>query len=340
MRKVTDMFPARTVFAIALAVLVTACGKPGDTQEPKEVVRALSGAEETELRSMAEGVFAVLPDVMPGHEGTTAEMIALGKSLYFDKRLSVNDKQSCNTCHDVSNGAAGVDNVVTSEGALGGRGTRNSPTVFNAGFHAMQFWDGRAADLIEQAKGPICNPAEMAMPEPAAVEAKLKKTAEYPGLFAEAFPEQPSPVTFDNVAKAIAAFERTLIAPSRFDKWITGDTAALTMSERRGMHTFINTGCISCHNGPLFGGNGLQKLGNVQPYATSDPGRYNVTKDPADSLMFKVPSLRLAARTKPYFHDGSVPTLSKAIELMGWHQLGKKLSNQDVAEIETFLKAL
>lgn len=324
----------------AFCSILASCGKPGDTQEPKEAVRALSAAEETELRSMAEGVFAVLPDVMPGHEGTTDAMIALGKSLYFDTRLSVNDKQSCNSCHNVSDGAAGVDNEVTSEGALGGRGTRNSPTVFNAGFHAMQFWDGRAEDLVAQAKGPICNPGEMAMPSPEAVEAKLKKTKEYPALFAEAYPTEPSPITFDNVAKAIAAFERTLIAPSRFDKWITGDTSALTMAERRGMHTFINTGCISCHNGALFGGNGLQKLGNVQPYSSSDPGRYLVTKDPADSMMFKVPSLRLVSRTKPYFHDGSVPSMSKAIELMGWHQLGKKLSTTEVAEIETFLKAL
>lgn len=324
----------------ATAALLIGCGKPGDTQEPKSDVRALSAAEETELRSMAEGVFAVLPDVIPGHEGTTDAMIALGKSLYFDKRLSVNDKQSCNTCHNASEGAAGVDNEITSEGALGGRGSRNSPTVMNAGFHSMQFWDGRADDLIAQAKGPICNPAEMAMPSPEAVEAKLKKTQEYPGMFAAAFPTDKTPLTFDNLAKSIAAFERTLIVKSRFDKWIVGDTTALTMAERRGMHTFINTGCISCHNGALFGGNGLQKLGNIQPYPTSDPGRYLVTKDPADSLMFKVPSLRLVSRTQPYFHDGTVPTLSRAIELMGWHQLGKKLTKTDVAEIETFLKAL
>lgn len=323
-----------------LCAFVVSCGKPGDTQEPKDAVRALSASEEAELRSMAEGVFAVLPDVMPGHDGTTEAQIALGKSLYFDTRLSVNDKQSCNTCHNVNDGAAGVDNEITSEGALGGRGARNSPTVFNAGFHAMQFWDGRAEDLVAQAKGPICNPAEMAMPSPAAVEAKLKNTREYPALFAAAYPAEKAPLTFDNVAKSIAAFERTLIAKSRFDKWITGDTTALTMAERRGMHTFINTGCISCHNGALFGGNGLQKLGNVQSYASSDPGRFQVTKDPADSLMFKVPSLRLVSRTHPYFHDGSVPTMAKAIELMGWHQLGKKLSSSDVAEIETFLKTL
>lgn len=331
----------RYTAAIALSTaLIVSCGKPGATQEPKAPVRALTSIEEAELRSLAEGVFAVLPDVMPGHDGTTEAMVALGKALYFDTRLSINDKQSCNTCHNINNGAAGVDNEITSEGALGGRGTRNSPTVFNAGFHAMQFWDGRADDLIAQAKGPICNPAEMAMPSPAAVEAKLKSTKEYPALFAAAYPSESSPVTFDNVAKSIAAFERTLIATSRFDNWIVGDTAALTMAERRGMHTFINTGCISCHNGALFGGNGLQKLGNVQPYASKDAGRFLVTKDPADSMMFKVPSLRLVSRTKPYFHDGTVPTLTQAIELMGWHQLGKKLSATDVAEIETFLKAL
>ncbi|MBK7577612.1 MAG: c-type cytochrome [Ignavibacteria bacterium] len=335
------MKPIRFIQTAAFVLILVGCGQQQKTSEaPLKEVPPLTAQEERDLLEQATGIFGALPDVMPGAEGDTPEQIALGKKLYFDTRLSVNNTQSCNTCHNVNEGAAGVDNEVTSAGADKVRGARNSPTVFNAGYHFVQFWDGRADDLKAQAKGPITNPVEMGMPSAKAVEEKIRSIDEYTPLFAAAFPRARKAVSYDNLAHAIAAFERTLRAPSRFDDYVLGASAKLTNEEKRGLKTFIESGCITCHNGPLFGGSMYQKLGLVNPYDTRDAGRFGVTKDPSDSLMFKVPSLRLISKTHPYFHDGSVPTLSRAIELMGWHQLGKKLTADDIASIEAFLKAL
>jgi cytochrome c peroxidase len=300
----------------------------------------MTAAEDSALREQAAGLFGALPEAMPGAEADSPELVGLGKALYSDVRLSANDKQSCNTCHAVNDGGNGVDNEPTSEGAFGKRGARNTPTVFNAGFHFVQFWDGRAEDLVAQAKGPILNPIEMGMPSAREVETKLRGIDEYRAMFAAAFPKASQPITYHNVATAIAAFERTLRRDSRYDAWVGGKQDALTTDEKRGLATFIESGCIACHNGPLFGGSMYQKLGLVNPYDSKDAGRFEVTKDPADSMMFKVPSLRLVAATHPYFHDGSVKTLNEAITLMGWHQIGKKLSDAEIASIATFLKAL
>lgn len=331
------------ILSLLLLAFLTSCSgtqQEPATQQQADTVKPLSATEQQDLYDEATSFFPALDATMPGAESDTKELVALGDQLYHDVRLSVNDKQSCNTCHNVDNGGAGVDNEPTSEGALGKRGARNSPTVLNAGFHFVQFWDGRAADLVEQAKGPILNPIEMGMPSAKAVEDKLAAIPEYKTAFATNFPKAKKAVTYDHVARAIAAFERTLVAPSRYDLWAKGDAKALTPAELRGMQTFINTGCIACHNGTTFGAGMYQKLGLVHAYATKDAGRFEVTKDPSDSLMFKVPSLRNVAATAPYFHDGSVKTLKEAITLMAWHQIGKKLKDAEVASIETFLKAL
>jgi cytochrome c peroxidase len=302
--------------------------------------KPLTPQEEKDLHDQAMALFGVLPDVMPGGESDGPELVALGEKLYHDVRLSVNDQQSCNTCHRLDEGRAGVDNEPTSAGALGERGDRNSPTVLNAGFHFAQFWDGRAGDLLEQAKGPILNPIEMGMPSADAVVAKLRAIPEYRDLFAKAFPKTTKPITYDNVAGAIAAFERTLVSRSRYDDWIGGDHDALSPREKRGLTTFIHTGCIACHMKATFGGTSFQQLGAVNEFITTDPGRFLVTKDPMDSMMFKVPSLRNVTRTAPYFHNGSVPTLEKAIELMAWHQLGKKVTPEEIDLIVAFLASL
>jgi len=165
----------------------------------------------------ANRIFSPLPGAMPGSENDTPERIALGKKLYFEKRLSVNDKQSCASCHRLEDGFAGVDNLPVSPGAKGELGTRNSPTVLNAGWQDSQFWDGRAEDLVEQAKGPILNPIEMGMPDEQSVEEKIRGIAEYRNAFTSAFPGDEPAITYQNIAEAIAAFERTLITPSRFD---------------------------------------------------------------------------------------------------------------------------
>lgn len=294
-----------------------------------------------QLQQQAKAMFGVLPSSMPGSEGDSKAMIALGKKLYMDKRLSVNNSQSCNTCHQVAKQEGGVDNTQFSPGAIEGKfGGRNAPTVWNAGFQLAQFWDGREPDLKAQAKGPILNPVEMAMPSEQAVVKKLSAIQDYKVSFKQAF-KQDNAITYDNLAHAIGAFERTLITNDRFDQYMKGDTQALTAKEQAGLKAFINTGCASCHNGPTLGGNMYQKMGLVNAYDNqADQGRYDLTKNPADKMYFKVPMLRDVARTAPYFHDGSVASLEQAVNKMAWLQLGVKLDAATNSDIVAFLTAL
>lgn len=267
-----------------------------------------------------------------------AALIALGKKLYLDPKLSVNDTISCNSCHQLNN--FGVDSQPTSPGHEGKRGGRNSPTTFNAALHIAQFWDGRAKDVEEQALGPILNPIEMGMPSEAAVVDKLKKIDEYKAMFAEAFKDEKDPIQYKNVGKAIGAFERTLITPSRFDDFLKGDENALNDAEKRGLQKFVHMGCANCHNGVAIGGNSYKKIGLVEEYKTSDVGRFAVTGLETDKKVFKVPSLRNITKTAPYFHDGSVKTLDEAIEEMAEHQLGRKVGPGFVEDVKAFLGAL
>ena len=284
--------------------------------------------------------FAPLPKEAPNPANPlNPDKIALGRQLYFDKRLSKNHDVACATCHDLSKW--GVDGKPVSTGHRGQKGTRNAPTVYNAALHIAQFWDGRAKDVEEQAKGPILNPVEMAMPNEERVVATVKSIPQYVELFRKAFPGEKDPVTYDNIAKAIGAFERTLLLRSRWDAFLEGDDKALSPAEKAGLATFVQTGCTTCHNGALVGGKAFQKLGLVKPWPDRrDRGRYEVTKKPEDDMVFKVPSLRNVAKTGPYFHDGRVATLKEAIRLMARHQLGKELTDEQVDSIETFLQAL
>lgn len=323
---------------VAGSVFATSCSQQ-DNQPAAENPGIDSAA--VQLAEQGNSIFGILPASMPGSENDTKDLQELGRKLYFETRLSVNNTQSCNSCHNIEGTMAGVDNLPTSPGALGKNGTRNSPTVLNAGFHTAQFWDGRAADLAEQAKGPVLNPVEMAIASEKDVVKMLKSDAEYPGMFAKAFPADKDPMTFDNVANAIAAFERTLVTPSRFDDFLAGDHAALTAQERKGMQTFVETGCITCHIGPLVGGSMFQKMGLVKPYAnTVDKGKYDITKEESDMYVFKVPSLRNAALTAPYFHDGAVTSLEEAIKVMADIQLGRQLTDEQTKDIAAFIGAL
>lgn len=267
-----------------------------------------------------------------------AKLISLGKKLYMDPRLSVNNKISCNSCHRMDK--FGVDNEATSPGHDGRRGDRNSPSSFNAALHVAQFWDGRSKDVEAQALGPILNPIEMGMPDEASVVKKLKAIAEYNSAFKAAFPGKKDPLTYNNIGVAIGAFERTLITPSRFDKFLKGNVKILTNIEKRGLKKFMEIGCTSCHSGATVGGNDYQKVGLIHEYKTEDLGRYNVTKDEDDKHVFKVPSLRNVAETWPYFHDGKVKTLDEAIRLMAWHQLGEKVDQAFINDVKAFLKTL
>ena len=298
-------------------------------------------ADADRLISRANRIFSPLPDSMPGSENDTPERVALGKQLYFENRLSINDTQSCASCHILDNGAAGVDNLPVSPGAKGELGTRNSPTVLNAGWQDSQFWDGRAEDLVEQAKGPILNPVEMAMPDEQAVEKKIRGIAEYQAAFAAAFPGEEPSISYQNIAEAIAAFERTLITPGRFDDFMNGDADALSEAELRGLKTFIKVDCKSCHDGMLVGGETYEPLGKENPYENqSDLGIYTLSKDESDRMVFKVAALRNVALTAPYFHDGKINTLDEAVRKMGKLQLDEELTDQQVSDITGFLKAL
>ncbi len=285
-------------------------------------------------------IFAPLAGEVTAATGpATPAQVALGQMLYFEKRLSKNQDLSCNSCHMLDRG--GVDGSARSSGHKGQLGGRNAPTVFNAAAHLAQFWDGRAKDVEEQAKGPILNPIEMAMPSAEAVVAVLVSMPEYVAAFQAAFPGQADPVTYDNLGKAIGAFERQLTTPGRWDAYLKGDDKALTDEEKAGLALFLDTGCMACHNGAALGGGSYQKLGAVKPWPNlKDNGRYDATKDEADKFKFKVPSLRNIAQTGPYFHDGSVQTLEEAVKLMATHQLGRDLDDAKVKSLVTWLKAL
>jgi cytochrome c peroxidase len=216
------------------------------------------------LEEQARGLFKPLPKRFESKGNpVTAEKVELGKLLFFDVRLSKNHDVSCNSCHDLAR--YGVDGQPFSTGHKKQLGGRNSPSVYNAGDHLAQFWDGRAASLEDQAKGPVLNPVEMAMPNGDAVVATVASVPGYAPLFAKAFPGLAQPITFDNVAKAIGAFERTLVTPSRFDRYLSGDDAALSAPEKAGLQTFISAGCTACHNGEGVGGSMFQRLGLVEP---------------------------------------------------------------------------
>jgi cytochrome c peroxidase len=269
----------------------------------------------------------------------TPEKIALGRMLYFDPRLSKAQDLSCASCHDLTRGGADVERF--SKGHQGKLGGRNAPTVFNAAGQIAQFWDGRAETVEEQAKGPVLNPVEMAMPDPAYVTTVLHSIPGYVTAFAQAFPGEHEPITYDNFGRAIGAFERGLVTPTQFDALLAGKDDALDPAERAGLALFMHTGCTACHRGPLVGGTMYMKLGLVEAYAnTKDQGRFDLTKHEEDRMLFKVPSLRNVADTPPYFHDGSIADLPTAVKTMARLQLGKQLSDGEVASIVTFLHAL
>ncbi len=285
-------------------------------------------------------VFAPLPTSVPSASGAAnAELVALGRLLYYEPRLSKSQTISCNSCHDLA--GYGVDGQPTSDGHKGQKGDRNAPTVYNAAAHFAQFWDGRAPDVEAQAKGPVLNPVEMAMPGEARVVAVLKSMPEYVELFKKAFPIDKQPITYDNMAVAIGAFERNLMTPSKWDALLGGDQSALTPEETVGLKTFLETGCQACHNGALLGGTSYQKLGAAKAYPTlTDPGRFKVTKAEADKGSFKVPSLRNIEKTGPYFHDGKEASLDQAVRDMAEYQLGKKLTDDQAKQILVFLRVL
>lgn len=298
----------------------------------------------TDLRQTALEIFKPLPSTIPAVKDNpiTPEKIALGKALFFDPRMSASGVFSCNSCHNLATG--GDDNLETSIGHGWQKGPRNSPTALNAVFNIAQFWDGRAEDLKAQAKGPVQAGVEMAN-TPVQVVETLKSMLQYVEWFEAAFPGEADPVTFDNFAKAIEAFEATLITPAPFDAYLNGDEQALTVEAKRGLNLFIEKGCASCHGGINVGGEGYYPFGLIEKPGADvlpegDKGRYAVTNTADDSYVFRAAPLRNVALTAPYFHSGKVWNLKEAVAVMGTAQLGEELTNEDAELIVAFLNSL
>lgn len=328
---------AGLLWLAAIALMVVGGGPDGT--EP-----TASSADE-ELWQRATVLFKPLPEAAENEANPiTAAKVELGKTLYFDPQLSKDGNISCNSCHNLA--TFGVDRLPLSPGDTGALGGRNSPTVFNAALHVAQFWDGRADDVEQQAGMPILNPVEMAIPSEDFLVGRLAGIPGYPERFAAAFPDDEPALSYVNVRNALAAFERTLLTPSRFDDYLRGDRQALSEAEKDGLRTFMGSGCTSCHNGVNVGGHIFRKFGLNESYwvhthsAKIDPGRFDVTGDELDKYVFKVSALRNVAQTGPYFHDGSVPTLDEAIRVMVRLQVGIELENQEVANVVAFLDSL
>lgn len=265
------------------------------------------------------------------------EKAILGKQLYMDTSLSKDGKVSCNTCHDLKR--YGVDNEIFSIGADGVLDEPfNSPTTFNSVFNFVQFWDGKAKNLADQAKNPFINPKEMALKDEAEVVKRVEANAKYKASFDKIYGE----ITMQNITDAIAEFEKTLITPNApFDRYLNGDENAISSQAKRGWEAFKSNGCVACHQGQNVGGTMYQKIGIFEPYPNQENlGRYEITKIESDKMVFKVPSLRNVAKTAPYYHDGSIPTLDACVQFMAYYQLGRFLDQQTVDDIVAFLESL
>jgi cytochrome c peroxidase len=329
-----------TTAVLGTALVLSACGDDGkqDTEPGRTTSTVVNDSAALTPASLA--LFAPLPANwdLPG-DSLVNERIALGRTLFHETLLSDGHDISCNGCHALN--GWGADGRKVSLGHDGRAGSRNAPSVYNAAGHFAQFWDGRARDVEEQAKGPVLNPIEMGMPDSSAVLAHLRESAAYVAAFRAAFPDDAHPISYDNMGRAIGAFERRLVTPARWDDFLQGDSAALSAEEKRGLSVFLATGCQQCHNGATLGGRLYQKAGVVLDWpSVADSGRMLVTHNPTDLLVFKVPSLRNVEKTGPYFHDGSVPGLEEAVRLMARHQLGKELTPEQTTSIVTWLSSL
>ena len=328
------MNQAKWVVIVLAAMAVVGCTKKEASAPAAEETAAV------ETEKPAAPTEPILP--LPDSADVDMDKVLLGRSLYFDTALSGDGTVSCATCHMLEHG--GAEPRKTSIGIGGQIGPINSPTVLNSSYNFVQFWDGRAKDLQEQAAGPVENPSEMGAKWENVVK-RLAKNEEYAAAFAKLYEDG---ITKDNATDAIAEYEKSLITPSRFDAYLKGDDTAITDAEKQGYATFKEVGCTACHSGINVGGAMFQKLGLVKDYfkdrgteiTEADLGRFNVTKNEAEKHFFKVPTLRNVELTSPYLHDGSRATLEETVKVMGTYQLGRELTDAQVNSIVTFLKTL
>jgi len=309
------------------------------------VLLTAAAAQDAALLKQAQEIFQPLPRDMASAEfPITRERVELGRSLFFDPRLTIDGNMSCSSCHQPA--FYGTDARPKSIGVQQRPHPRNAPTVLNAGALNIIHWRGDRDSLEDQVAKAVTSPITSGQPDEKAVIDRLSRVTGYAPLFAAAFPREPQPAIVQNIAQAISAYERTLLTLSPFDAYLSGNQEAMPPAARAGLAKFINTGCVACHNGVGVGGGMYQKFGVVEDYwkvTGSDPidkGRADVTKDPADLYVFRVASLRNVAMTPPYFHDGSVATLSEAVKVMARVQLGVTLSDADTRDIVAFLENL
>ena len=306
---------------------------------------SLGTNKDEELLKQAKQIFGPLPQVILSEKNPiTPEKVKLGKILFYETRISVDGTISCSKCHP--NSLYGADGLRKAIGNNCKVNPRNSPTIFNAAGQISEHWIGNRTDVEDQAKQSVVGPPSFGMPSYETVERRLREINGYTDLFKKSFPKDNDPITVDNFAKAVGAFERTLITPSPFDAFLKGKKEALKEQEKRGLKTFIETGCVMCHSGAYVGGQMYQTFGLIEPYwkytksEEIDEGRYTVTKNEMDKYVFKVPVLRNVAKTSPYFHDGSVDKLVAAVFIMGKVQLGRDLTGSQIEDIISFLRSL
>jgi cytochrome c peroxidase len=306
---------------------------------------AAAAEDDAALLKEAQGIFRPLPkDMATAEFPVTPERVALGQRLFFDPRLSVDGTTSCMRCHQPA--LYGTDGLAKSHGNHDKLNGRNAPTVLNTAVQFVAHWIGDRKNIEEQAMRSLLGPASMGNPDYGTAMAKIKAIPEYAAMFRKAFPNEPDPVTPENFGKAVGAYERTLVTPSRFDDYLGGKIEALSPVERAGLRKFIATGCTACHDGVGVGGGMFRKFGVVMDYWTQtgskdvDKGRLEATKDPADTYVFRVASLRNVAMTPPYFHDGSVASLPEAVRIMAKVQIGVDLDAEAQRDIVAFLGSL
>lgn len=326
------------VLGLGVLALVS-CGKE-EPEHHRKKVSELAAPAGVEVDQAKTAMFGALPSVFESKTNpATDDRVALGRLLFHDPRLSKARDLSCSTCHDLEH--YGTDARDFSVIGKGKKEMRNTPPVYDAAGQFVQFWDGRSETVEDVVKAHLLDAAEMAMPDDKHVVAAVKAVPDYAASFKKAFPDDAEPVTLENVAKAIGAFERKLVTPSKWDRFLGGDKGALTDDEKKGFLKFVEVGCPTCHVGPLVGGTMYQKLGKEKPWPNQeDKGRSRVTKAASDDMMFKVAQLRNIEHTAPYFHDATGKTLEAAVKTMALHQLNKELSDDDTKSIVLWLKTL
>jgi cytochrome c peroxidase len=328
------------IAAAACVLVLSACEQQPAPPRAAKKVEAPAVPRGIEIDSAKLALFGALPDTAETKANpATADKVALGRILYYDARLSKNQDLSCNSCHDLDK--YGADGKDFSDGHRRVKLGRNSPTLYNAALGFVQFWDGRSESLEDAIKAILIDEAVMAGPAEQRTLDTLKSMPAYVEAFKKAFPDDAESITLDNTAKALGAFTRKLMTPSKWDKLLKGDNTALTDDEKKGFLKFVEVGCPNCHVGALVGGTMYQKLGKEKPWPNQkDKGRSAVTKSASDDMMFRVPGLRNIEHTAPYFHDASGKTLEESVKTMANHQLAKDLGDDDVKSIATWLRTL